>query len=79
VQALPAPGIRVLVPLDEIAAIAQQANGTRRRLLITGRTSRLPIRYDAVSDSLMNAWTRRLREDAGIPEDSTPRRRIGPG
>jgi hypothetical protein len=79
VRALPAPGIRVLVSLDEIAAVAQQANGTRRRLLITGRTSRLPIRYDAASDSLMNAWTRRLREDTGIPEDSTPRRRIGPG
>jgi len=78
-QALPAPGIRVLVPLDEIAAIAQQANGTRRRLLVTGRTGRLPIRYDAVSDTLMNAWIRRLREDAGIPEHSTPRRRIGPG
>jgi hypothetical protein len=78
-QALPAPGLRVLVPLNEIAAIAQQANGTRRRLLITGRASRLPIRYDAVSDILMNDWTHRLREDAGIPENSTPRRRIGPG
>ena len=79
VQALPAPGLRVLVPLNEIAAIAQQANGTRRRLLVTGRTGRLPIRYDAVSDTLMNAWIRRLREDVGIPEHSHPRRRIGPG
>src|ERR1700691_530897 len=69
----------LIVPPAKIAAIAQQASGTRRRLLITGRTGRLPIRYDAVSDTLMNAWTRRLSEDAGIPEHSTSQRRIGPG
>ncbi len=74
VQALPAPGIRVLVPLSEIAAIAQQANGTRRQLLVTGRTGRLPVRYDAASDIFMDAWTRRLRrhtvgDPAPVPAD----------
>jgi hypothetical protein len=74
VQALPAPGIRVLVPLNEIAAIAQQASGTRRRLLVTGRTGRLPVRYDAANDLFMDAWTRRLRrraagEPAPVPAD----------
>jgi hypothetical protein len=73
-QALPAPGIRVLVPLSEIAAIAQQADRTRRRLLVTGRTGRLPVRYDAASDILMDAWTHRLRrraagEPAPVPAD----------
>lgn len=74
VQALPAPGLRVLVPLSEIAAIARQAHGTRRRLLIAGRTGRLPVRYDAASDILMDAWTYRLRrraagEPAPVPAD----------
>jgi hypothetical protein len=74
VQALPAPGIRVLVPLSEIAAIAQQAHGTRRRLLVTGRAGRLSLRYDAASDIVMDAWTRRLRgraagEPAPVPAD----------
>ena len=74
VQALPAPGIRVLVPLSEIAVIAQQANGTRRRLLVTGRKGQLSVRYDAASDILMDAWTRLLRrraagEPAPVPPD----------
>jgi hypothetical protein len=74
VQALPAPGIRVLVPLGEIAAIAQQAHGTRRRLLVTGRAGPLSVRYDAASDVVMDAWTRRLRgraagEPAPVPAD----------
>jgi len=60
VQALPAPGIRVLVPLSEIAAIARQANGTRRQLLVTSRTGRLPVRYKLASNTFMDAWTRRL-------------------
>jgi len=74
VQALPAPGIRVLVRLSEIAAIGQQANGTRRQILVTSRTGRLPVRYDAASDTVMSDWTRRLRkrtagEPAPVPAD----------
>jgi len=74
VQALPTPGIRVLVPLTEIAAITRQAHGTRRQLLVTGRASRLLVRYDAASDILMDAWTHRLRrrtagEPARVPAD----------
>jgi hypothetical protein len=74
VQALPAPGIRALVPLSEIAAIAQRASGTRRQLLVTGCTGRLPVRYDTASDIFMDAWTRRLRrrtagEPAPVPVD----------
>jgi len=74
VQALPAPGIRVLLPLSEIAAIAQQAHGTRRQVLVTGRAGRLPVRYGAASDILMDGWMRRLRrltagEPAPVPAD----------
>jgi len=74
VQALPAPGIRVLVPLSEIAAIGQQANGTRRQLLVTSRTGRLSVRHDAARDTVMDGWTRRLRkrtagEPASVPAD----------
>jgi hypothetical protein len=69
VQALPAPGTRVLVPLSEIAGIAWQASGTRRQLVVTGRAGRLSVRYDAASDTFMEAWTRRLRRrTAGDPE-----------
>jgi hypothetical protein len=64
VQALPAPGIRALVPLSEISSIARQASGTRRQLVVTGRTGRLPVRYDAAGDVLVDAWVRRLRRSA---------------
>lgn len=64
VQALPSPGIRAVVPLGEIAAIARQANGTRRQLLVTGRTGRLPVRYDAAGGVLVDALIRRLRRRA---------------
>ena len=67
-QAMPAPGIRVLVPLSDIAAIAWQTNGRRGQLLVTSRTPRLPVRYDAPSDVSMDAWIRRLRwRSAGDP------------
>jgi hypothetical protein len=68
VQALPVPGIRAAVPLGEIAAIARQASGPGRQLLITGRAGRLLVRYDAASDALMDAWVARLRRSvAGDP------------
>ena len=84
VQALPEPGIRVLVPLSEIAAIGQQANGTRRQLLVTSRTGRLPVRYNAASDTVMDAWTRRLRrrtagEPAPVPPGYPGIRDVTPG
>jgi hypothetical protein len=65
---MPAPGIRVLVPLSDIAAIAWQSNGTRGQLLVTSRATRLPVRYDGPSDVSMEAWIRRLRRrSAGDP------------
>jgi hypothetical protein len=73
-QTLPAPGIRAVVPLSEIAAIATQTHGERRQLLITGCTSRLPARYDAAGDVLVDALVRRLRrraagDPAPVPAD----------
>jgi hypothetical protein len=41
--------------------LAWQASGTRRQFLVTGRAGRLSVRYDAASDTFMEAWTRRLR------------------
>ncbi len=68
VQAPPVPGIRASVPFSEIAAIAWEANGTRRQLLITGRAGRLPVGYDAASNVVMDALIRRLRRRvAGDP------------
>ena len=68
VQALPAPGIRALIPLSEIAAIARQTSGTRGQLLVAGRAARLPVRYDAVGDVAVDAFVRRLRgRAAGDP------------
>ncbi len=68
VQAPPAPGIRALVPLGEIATIARLASGTRRQLLVTGQTGRLPVRYDVAGDALIDTVIRRLRRRAaGAP------------
>jgi hypothetical protein len=64
VRALPAPGIRAVVPLSEISAVVRQVIGTRGHLLVKGRTSRLPVRYYADSHFLVDAWTRRLRRRA---------------
>lgn len=64
VQALPVPGVRAQVPISEVAAIAWQAAGITEQLLITGRTGRLPVRYDAADGIAMDTWTRRLRRYA---------------
>ena len=67
-QAMPAPGIRVLMPLSDIAAISWRTNGRRGQLLVTSRTTRLPVRYDVPSDVSMDIWIRRLRRrSAGDP------------
>ena len=39
-------------------------NRARRQLVVTGRTGRLPVRYDAAGDVLVDAWVRRLRRSA---------------
>ena len=68
VQAPPAPGIRAEVPFGEMAAIARRADGTRRQLLIHGSACRVPVRYDAASDGVMNTLVRHLRRRAaGAP------------
>jgi hypothetical protein len=64
VQAPPALGIRAEVPFGEMAAIARRADGTRRQLLITGSECRVPVRYDAASDGVMNTLVRHLRRRA---------------
>jgi hypothetical protein len=73
VQAPPAPGIRAMVPFSEMAAIACQANGARRQLLIAGCASRVPVRYDPASDGVMDTLARRLRRRAaGDPAPVPP-------
>lgn len=72
VQALPAPGIRAMVSLSEIAAIARRTAGTREQLLVTGRTGRLPLRYDADAAFVVDGWIRRLRRRAAGDPVSVP-------
>jgi hypothetical protein len=64
VQALPEPGIRAMVPLSEIAVIGQEADGPQRRLIITGRDSRLLVRCDAAGSMAAGALARRVRRRA---------------
>ncbi len=64
VLAPPEPGIRVMVPFGEIAAIRRHTRGTARQLLVTGSAARLPVRYDVAGDAEMNALIRRLRRRA---------------
>jgi hypothetical protein len=72
VQALPAPGIRAVVPLPEAAAIEQETDGPQRRLIITGRAGWLLVRYDASGGRLADALARRLAGDpAPVPGDAT--------
>ncbi len=73
VQALPAPGIRAMVPLGEIAAITLHVHGTRRHLLVTGSAGRLPVRYDVADDPVMEALIIGLRRRAaGTPAPVPP-------
>src|SRR5260370_41566962 len=72
VQAPPEPGIRVMVPFGEIAAIRRHTRGTVRQLLVTGPAGRLPVRYDVAGDAGMNALIRRLRRRGAGPPAPGP-------
>jgi hypothetical protein len=68
VRALPAPGVRVQVPVSGIAAIESLADGPRRLLVVTGQAARLAVRYSRDGDASVGAWTRRVRvRAAGQP------------
>jgi hypothetical protein len=68
VRALPAPGVRVQVPVSAIAAIEILADGPRRRLVVTGQAVRLAVRYSSDGEASVGAWTRRVRvRAAGQP------------
>jgi hypothetical protein len=68
VRALPAPGVRVQVPVNGIAAIQSVADGRRRLLVVTGQGARLAVRYSSDGDAAVDAWTRRVRvRAAGRP------------
>ena len=73
VQAPPEPGIRALVPLGEIAAIALHTHGTSRQLVVTGSAGRLPVRYGVADDPVMDGLIIRLRRRvAGRPAPVPP-------
>jgi len=73
VQAPPEPGIRAVVPLGEIAAIALHTHGASRQLLVTGSAGRLPVRYDVADDPVMDGLIIRLRRRvAGRPAPVPP-------
>jgi hypothetical protein len=69
VPALPVPGVRAQVPASGIAGIETLADGTRRRLVVTGQAVRLAVRDgDGDDDASAGAWTRRVRlRAAGQP------------
>jgi len=73
VQAPPEPGIRAVVPLGEIAAIALHTHGTSRQLVVTGSAGRLPVRYGVADDPVMDGLIIRLRRRvAGRPAPVPP-------
>ena len=68
VRALPAPGVRVQVPVNGIAAVESVADGRRRLLVVTGQGARLAVRYSSDADAGVGAWARRVRvRAAGQP------------
>lgn len=73
VEALPAPGVRARVPLEEFAAVEQRADGPYGVLVVTGRAATLLVRYDADGQAVVDAWTRRLRRRvAAVPAPIPP-------
>lgn len=76
VEALPAPGVRARVPLEEIAAVEQRADGRCGVLVVTGRAATLLARYEADGQAVVDAWTRRLRLCAAPASAPVP---PGPG
>lgn len=79
VQALPVPGVWIQVPFGEIAAIEQHWRGSRGVLVMTGRTSSLPLRHDADGQAAVDAWTRRLRLRAAAAPAPVPTSPSGRG
>lgn len=79
-QALPAPDVRVTLPLGAIAAVERGADGPRRQLIVAGPGGRLSVRYDASGDVPADNWVRRLRRHcAGRPEPLPAGSRTGRG
>lgn len=76
VRALPAPGVRVQVPVSGIGAIETLADGPQRRLIVTGKGSRLAVRYSANGDVGVSGWIRRLRMRAA--GDASPAPAVAP-
>ena len=72
VQALPAPSVRAWVPLEEIAAVEQRADGRRGVLAVTGSAATLLVRYHADGQAVADAWTRRLRQRAAAAPAPVP-------
>lgn len=72
VRALPAPGVRVQVPVGGIAAIETLAEGPQRLLTVTGKGSRLAVRYSGNGDAGVNEWIRRVRMRAAEDRSRVP-------
>jgi hypothetical protein len=72
VQALPEPGVLVVVPVSQIAAIEQVAAGQRHQLVITGHDSRLAVHYGAAGSGPAGAFAGRLRRRAAGPPGPVP-------
>lgn len=75
VQALPVPGMRVELPLSDIAAVEQRRDGPWRVLAVTGRAGQLPVRYHEDGEAAVNAWARRLRFRAAPVTEPLPESR----
>lgn len=61
VRALPAPGVRVRLPFGDIAAVEDQADGSRRVVAVTGPAGRLVVRFRDQWWSDADGWIRLLR------------------
>lgn len=77
VQALPVPGVRAQVPFSELAAVEQRADGPWRVLIVTGRASRIVVRYHQDAEQATDAWARRLRLRAAPVPAPVPLSQVG--
>lgn len=75
VRALPAPGVRVRLPFSDIAAVEDQADESRRVVVVTGSPGRLVVRFRDQWWSDADGWIRLLRlrtTQASAPVPAAP-------
>ncbi|HEY1699937.1 MAG TPA: hypothetical protein VGG75_09540 [Trebonia sp.] len=69
----PSPGVQAALPFADITAVERRAEGSWRRLSVTGRDTAFSVWYTADGDPSADIWTERLRGRAASQSAADPR------